>query len=100
MFFFSIGTHCIHKFRTYDYVTPKFRIVSKTTAAEGFKTYDYVTPTFRIVSKTTAAEVFRTHDYEELDDTKGLIRIHISNIDNTRKQLIMFMTYLVQIKAF
>jgi hypothetical protein len=44
-------------------VTPKFRIVSKTTAAEGFKTYVYVTPTFRIVSKTTAAEGFRTYDY-------------------------------------
>ena len=39
-------------------------------------------------------------DQEELDDTKGLIRIHISNIDNTRKQLIMFITYLVQIKSF
>jgi hypothetical protein len=44
-------------FRTYDYVTPKWRIVSKTTAAEGFRTYDYVTPKFRIVRKTTAAEL-------------------------------------------
>ena len=54
-------------------MTPKCRIVSKTTADEGFRTYDYVTPKWRIVSKTTAAELLTIaehfqmrHDYTHI----------------------------------
>ena len=38
-------------------------------------------------------------DQEEFDDTKELIRIHISNIDNMKKQLIMYINHNSMIKC-